>query len=1360
MSKPLTPRQSRKGAALVIVLGLLVLLMGLIITFLASSGINRQTSASSANLTAVELMTSVAVNNVLGDFQDEIKDPANSIEYLPPNGGDPLYIPAVAAAAVPELELPGLDLTDIYDPAGPTGLENLIKVSTNGGLAPTDNRSFNGRRLTAERWNKPLLMQRAATDGSDDSPPAAFPTPDWIPVARDGSNPTDIADARWTPDVGTNRTAVIGRYAFTVYNQGGLLDANVAGFHADADAPIDLDGDGTDDIDDPVRYKTSAGYADLVVLFQDIGLTATEAQAAVDELTGWRNEATLANNPAENFFLLNYLNPTGFLSIFNDTATSGQTDRTLIRRQQLIGFFEDKMGGANSALMDALQYFTTFSRSTDQPMFYRMQGRDNSLPNHHSNAPVVYPWTNPASDSHHWTSMNGPGDSVFLGNNSSGEEHIVNPIIPGVTMTGSGTRFDGSAFEEGDPILKKRFPLNRVLWVTYKGPSADLPPGDPLIDELGKEGITQEFLDQGTAANIEAAFGLIWNDGPAGPGEPGGYWTYQESSSIDAIRSLSHPSQNDGVDTLGREPNFFEILRATINCGAIARARGGFKNSQNADGIAFDDHLNRDSSINNQIFQIGVNIIDQAHPDNYPTHLVLPDGGWTSRARSFWGTVDLPYMYGFRYESVTQHPSDPNPREWSTTPKWPEIVIDKNPEITDVSGAGMVIQTPLLWNPHAETPLPPGDLSPSQFRICITTSDLALPSRVGTNDVNIEVDRCGIHTGGQRFQFPGGTAHPEYYNWSPNWQANADGSDVNLGVLRFANDDPTALYFNFTPDKFRHPTFLFRPSIPTGVNLSVTSDHALASVDMNASGFDTDYSDGIVETNTGERFLGFYLGRVPLRWNDDGSNNTMGTKVARIDNNGSFGTCLTYSMEYQPPGTSDWVPYKQTAVTRERGKGSGGDFDTARAHLDADTSDGNPFGHFWALVDSFRMNTGDTDPSRPDRVVGETHLLMDPRTERWGLQCYQCSPRYNRNVSPSGPTDPTIGECWSIRHDGAMGSGYINLNANGQGVMREAGSSSKTSLIWDWPNHSDGATWPDFIPVTDNSVNLDPFYDADGVLRRPMGAWAGDPTTQNTTTSVGIPMALAGGNDDRFNKPIILHRPFRSVGELSHVFTGTAWRNIDFSTPESGYAGLLDVFCISEDENTSSLEAGKVDLNTLQKPVLKALLAGGYRDAMGDSGMPELEAGAGEAAELLAEALVNRTRSSNPGKGPLWNIAHLVGRFDPDVDIQAQTPSGRAVNFDGFSADIGINPGSGASVDAQNMVQRLREAPIRVLSNTGQANTWNLLVDIIAQTGRYPQSAGGLDDFMVAAEKRIWLHLAINRMTGKVIAQEIEVVTE
>src|SRR4029453_1492681 len=54
----------------------------------------------------------------------------------------------------------------------------------------------------------------------------------------------------------------------------------------------------------------------------------------------------------------------------------------------------------------------------------------------------------------------------------------------------------------------------------------------------------------------------------------------------------------------------------------------------------------------------------------------------------------------------------------------------------------------------------------------------------------------------------------------------------------------------------------------------------------------------------------------------------------------------------------------------------------------------------------------------------------------------------------------------------------------------------------------------------------------------------------------------------------------------------------------------------------------------------------------------------------------------------------------------------------------------------------------RALAEMGQTRTWNLFIDVIAQTGRYAPEAANVtqaNQFIVEGEKRYWLHIALGR---------------
>lgn len=318
------------------------------------------------------------------------------------------------------------------------------------------------------------------------------------------------------------------------------------------------------------------------------------------------------------------------------------------------------------------------------------------------------------------------------------------------------------------------------------------------------------------------------------------------------------------------------------------------------------------------------------------------------------------------------------------------------------------------------------------------------------------------------------------------------------------------------------------------------------------------------------------------------------------------------------------------------------------------------------------------------------------------------------------------------------------------------------------------------------------YEDPDGVCRRATGGYVpvgGSPSGRGTNTLIptGLPMVTSGST---FNggvvipgaqsesRSIILHRPFRSVAEMSYSFRGTPWKNLDFFTPESGDTALLDTFCVNEPP-ADSIVAGKVSLNTRQAPVLKAVFVGAYRDELANlpsppaSGtLPPLSA---NEAKNLADTFLGLTSGTTAWKGPLRNIADLVGHYVTGVgavfasDVyQYVSPSIPArYTFSGFSAALsGVTPAGAPIWDlspstlspSSQYIQRFRESAIRPLAAVGQTRVWNLLVDVVAQVGNYPANAQTLGDFDVQGETRYWLHVAIDRLTGQVIDQSLELV--
>ena len=66
----------------------------------------------------------------------------------------------------------------------------------------------------------------------------------------------------------------------------------------------------------------------------------------------------------------------------------------------------------------------------------------------------------------------------------------------------------------------------------------------------------------------------------------------------------------------------------------------------------------------------------------------------------------------------------------------------------------------------------------------------------------------------------------------------------------------------------------------------------------------------------------------------------------------------------------------------------------------------------------------------------------------------------------------------------------------------------------------------------------------------------------------------------------------------------------------------------------------------------------------------------------------------------------------------------------------------------------------RALVDVATTRVWNLLIDVVAQSGHLIPSARHLNDFAVEGESRIWLHIALDRFTGKILEIQSEAVHE
>jgi len=494
MKKSLIPRKlslhrKGRGMALVVCLALIVLITAAVLAFFARATSNRVVEVSRVNRIKTEQLAQSATDYVIGNFVKEIAASTNNAA-ITTVGDFTIYQPLNGNKAVPERKIAASLSAD-------TNFINLIRqsvpaVDTNASGNNSATASRNGRYIDTSRWNAPALHIGTGFT-------TANTLPNWIYLTANAT-PTNAAS-----------TDTIGRFAYNVYSEGGLLDINVAGYSS-ATVPSSVD---------VAALKNSLAGADLLKL----GIT----QSTINDLVGFRNpQATTATEYKQQTSAAlrdGFINRTG----------PGYAHNLLTSRQDLIRYAKNS---PDPELLKALPYLTTFTRMVNAPSFTPDPNR-------------------PAKDD------------------------AVNPSLINTRVTTPFTRTDGTLAQTGEPLIKHRFPLSRLAWITKDGPLAGV-----------------------TAQQIEDAFGLEYS---------GGIWRYTQ----DASGKIANLEQ---VAAQSREPNFFELLQAGILTGSLGKKL-----------------VTEDGDSSSQIVQIGANLIDQYDVNSFPTRISLS-------GNIFSGIEDLPYI--------------------------------------------------------------------------------------------------------------------------------------------------------------------------------------------------------------------------------------------------------------------------------------------------------------------------------------------------------------------------------------------------------------------------------------------------------------------------------------------------------------------------------------------------------------------------------------------------------------------------------------------------------------------------------------------------------------------------------------------
>jgi hypothetical protein len=1221
------------GFALVVVLAFIVLLTGLTIVYYSRTTSDRRVAHSSFNQSKVDQLVASAMETIVGDLRQEIINGSTATVL---SNGTTNYTPSSAANMLP---------TRSPTPAAAStpAIVNLVRRSIRSDAIPapalgsrasavnsTSDPSANGRSITLARWNSHYLVPKSnRLDDKSDPVTTGFTAPrywapDWVFLTNQGA--TVIA---------APNNAVIGRYAYAIYDEGGLVDLNVAGYPTGTSI---------------YQYgrKGSLAFADLTAPSPyPVPNPNTDSPPTyqVDRLVGWRNYGTTqptntfpTSNPASQAFARNFQtstapagyfynfvvnNTTGFLSVRSDPTPTptpwnylnvtgdpspspypwnGRTDQMFLSRQQLIAFRSATQFSAN-----ALEYLSSFSREAV------------------AGAPQWSPTTPSAT----------------------------NPNFQTLLVTGSFTRNNGTSASVGDPLVNKRFLLERLNWLTYRGPSATAPGGSrnavPISTPTAASpdwdlwllttrfGLTSKFLqDQtigGTAANILKYFGLVWdttNERWNYVGHAGG------SLPLSSIATL-------GSLTGTRDPDFFELLQA----GIILPTSVDDDNYSTDTTLLPVDHQ-RSKMLH--ILTIGANLIAQSRADSYPVRIACTVNGNIMEAI---GAPRLPYLNSLAVCPVAG-------TSWTGGINW--------------------LLVPNLWDPFRDS----WDLAQANVSSTLTPGYLRPSVRVSVSggvSIGTVVNSPSINNG----IVPSALVTP-----SPAPLTISPAQSVALST-------PTA-----TPGRGRNG-FLQAARIdttdctptpaPTPANISVSPTPA---AQWNNVSYPSPTPNPTPLGSNVVFRISFPGSSIPSSW-------TTGTQNPVLILTPGF----QMTVDYQSPNGT-WYSYSFL-----QGNSSSPTANPAATPHNTWISGGistNPNLNLTTTLSVYGRNPAPSPtppPPAPTPTPFPTILLSSTGAATpWTLATLAQAPMFAK-------ADPR-----SIRYNSQVG--VLNVAAPPSSTPSAAGvvgsiwpaayAAPPVLTIANSPTPAPSAT-----PTPSGTPNANPaIYSQIG----DNGAAGSNPYSEAS------PGTFAGGDPVR---SVIMNRPFRSVGEMGYAFRDQPFKTLDFSSANSPDAALLDLFSVNDYGDPSSMRAGVISLNSHEPTALAAVLG----------------------------STIKREDTPRGGSPPAPTPQPLTATEANNIALSLASNTSPVTNKAGLTTLVANETGLGPTVPKTQ-----RESIVRALGEVGQTRTWNLLIDVIAQSGNYPPGENNLANFVVQGEQRYWVHVAIDRFTGQVIDKQIEVVNE
>jgi len=1317
----------KRGSVLLITLSFILLITVISVAFLVRSRSSLQTSQSYSREMIAKEVGEIGINTIAAQFQTEIINARNQ-SGGGTNGFQMLLPPRIGVTSTN-----ARDSALIRRTMGDTSAFNNAYTAVGFNAVPHDNLAStnstsipakNGWSFSTNRWEAPKLLRTGET----------FTAPDWVYV--DDQGPTKTASKN-----------IVGRFAAMVYDVGGLLDINEAGVPASV----------------PKGDKGSTALADLSTFNTLNGGNLT--------ITDWRTSSGSLTS-SDFYGQSDYSTPAKFLEsvkltnagrIESPTAKLKNGDNRFFSRMELIDAANANLGGLTPPI---LPYFRTRSEVANRL----------SVENVYMNAPSTSSSDLvPLSDS----ALKATSDTTF-----------------------SIDRIDGSketfTIKAGQSLLQNRFPLARLRWLADR--QADGTPNHPV--------------------EIKKYFGLTWDAlAKDANGSPNPMFVYTSPDATDTtpattIKTLSQWAAQVDRSSAAREPDFFEWLKAAIDPNSLGQTGGSTDREFSANLADAKGTLTVpwEYSKDLHIVRIGANIIDQSDPDSIPTGIrtkftgcdpypFKTDGTQSDYFDSF-GQENLPSVNEVITSAYRTNNSNTsidgflqfelwNPNRDAYSGRKP-LGYDGKPiagiRVGKVSGYAAM---------EAFTYIPSYFQYPATQRVGYKTE--SGNSAWGSYDDIIYFSKKTVPVSAYHFtnnssQFIEIPFSESSYNASTGFFDEPFLATANK-THSFGQDITNPKYF--CPETIDGVTEGQKQNCLTPVYLGDPPEDAvnaikICSVDApvqafsgvplavsyNGTGF-TPSALGIYKWNTanGTRSRNKYPAKHAKAgqfiYATNNSSGPMGyNAVSFMSYSGSRHNINTSPMTLQidvQQSNGQWTPVNRyhnlafsnypsnetegrirpiisgppASLMQVKGEpsidGTGGDPDQEAVGWQRGSLGGSYTaypGRDKVPSKNLYWTPNNSKPFFSTWNLSNTkgYPMTDPRTERFALSDHVLSTP-GMGICPEGKKFDN-----SINSGARITMPVGTIAAVGQSITSDGWDSQSiattTPLNWALFDNNVSMSVPAHLAInewTGSTTANHAYKDYDLVTRPADARWADWPTAHPA-----LPPATLGGTPlpgVLANRPTILDRPFRNVGELGCVFRDIPWKSLDLFSPDSADRRLLDIFSI-EDRATVP---GKINPNLATLETLKSLLLGTTLNPS-DSSTPSSQdiTDQTNAANTVAGIFA----TLNPTSSPIHNSANMTARL---------------------ATDSSSAPKSGNSILSYKVKT---ENFIRALSSTTDTRSWQLMLDVVAQSGRLtPPSdkfvdAAGNNLFLVEGQKRFFVYLTLDRITGEIVDKHVEPVYE